>query len=116
MWKLIVNYTSSDSINKYITRKNITNFNSLLYSITYLSNLFDKQMTLKYYNSLVEKGNANKTFLKTFLCNDAGDFNINMCNCYIGYFENHCQLNAKYYWGKLWNIYQILFSFLFCIF
>ena len=116
MWKLFVNYSNSDSINKRIIKKNITNFDSLLYTITYLSNLFDKQMTFKYYISLSEKEQTNKTFLKNFLCNDAGDFNIDKCDCYIGYFENHCQINAKYYWGKLWNVYQILFSFLFCIF
>ena len=116
MWKFFLNYSNSDSINKRIIKKNITNFDSLLYTITYLSNLFDKQMTLKYYISLIEKGDANKTFLKTFLCNEAGDFNINKCDCYIGYFENHCQINAKYYWGKLWNVYQLFFSFLFCIF
>ena len=53
MWKLFVNYNKSDSVNKYIIRNNITNFDSLLYTITYLSNLFDKQMTLKYYISLI---------------------------------------------------------------
>ena len=116
MWKLFVNYSNSDSINKHIIKKNITNFDSLLYTITYLSNLFDKQMTFKYFISLSDKEKANKIFLKKFLCNDVGDFNIDKCGCYIGYFENHCQINAKYYWGKLWNVYQNLFSFLFCIF
>ena len=116
MWKLFLNYSNSDSINKHIIKKNITNFDSLLYTITYLSNLFDKQMTFKYFISLSDKEKANKIFLKKFLCNDVGDFNIDKCGCYIGYFENHCQINAKYYWGKLWNVYQNLFSFLFCIF
>ena len=117
MWKFFINYKNSDSINKYIIKKNITNFDSLLYSITYLSNLFDTHMTLLYYLSLPEKESSNKTiFLKKFLCNNVGDFVINKCECYIGYFENHCQINAKYYWGKLWNVYQTFFSLLFCLF
>ena len=93
-----------------------TDFDSLLYTISYLSDVFDNYMTIIYYLSLPEKKINDTKFLRKFFCNDAGDFKINKCECYIGFFENHCQINGKYYWGKLWNVYQIFFSILFCFF
>ncbi len=79
--------------------------------------IYDIQTAIDPYSIQIKNNTLNSTqltdynYLSEIFCNSKGKIedNTNMvCNCDLGFFQSHCSVSGKFYWGSGWIAFRVI--------